>query len=219
MGEVDLRRMIKRMIDIVISSLGMSISSPLSVLIAVLIKFDSKGPIFFKQERIGKDGHPFQIFKFRTMVEGAVDMGAGYLIEKDDFRITRIGKFLRRTSLDELPQLINILKGEMSLVGPRPTLKYQVDQYDGWQKKRLSVKPGITGWAQIHGRNEIPWGNRIKYDVWYVDHWSLGLDLRIMLKTIWVVLFKRGGIYGIGGVNDDFIPAREEERELEECRR
>jgi lipopolysaccharide/colanic/teichoic acid biosynthesis glycosyltransferase len=163
----------------------------------ILIKLDSKGPIFFKQERVGKDGYPFQIFKFRTMVEGAVHMGAGYLIEKDDFRITRVGKFLRRTSLDELPQLINILRGEMSLVGPRPTLRYQVEQYDDWQKRRLLVKPGVTGWAQIHGRNELSWNERIEYDIWYLEHWSVSLDLKILMKTLWVVL-KRKGLYGDG---------------------
>jgi exopolysaccharide biosynthesis polyprenyl glycosylphosphotransferase len=185
------------MIDILVSSMGMFIFSPLGVLMLILIKLDSKGPIFFKQERVGKDGHPFQIFKFRTMVEGAVHMGAGYLIEKDDFRITRVGKFLRRTSLDELPQLINILRGEMSLVGPRPTLRYQVEQYDDWQKRRLLVKPGVTGWAQIHGRNELSWNERIEYDIWYLEHWSVSLDLKILMKTLWIVL-KRKGLYGDG---------------------
>jgi lipopolysaccharide/colanic/teichoic acid biosynthesis glycosyltransferase len=185
------------MIDILVSSMGMFIFSPLGVLMLILIKLDSKGPIFFKQERVGKDGYPFQIFKFRTMVEGAVHMGAGYLIEKDDFRITRVGKFLRRTSLDELPQLINILRGEMSLVGPRPTLRYQVEQYDDWQKRRLLVKPGVTGWAQIHGRNELSWNERIEYDIWYLEHWSVSLDLKILMKTLWIVL-KRKGLYGDG---------------------
>lgn len=192
-----MERMTKRMIDILVSSMGMFIFSPLGVLMLILIKLDSKGPIFFKQERVGKDGHPFQIFKFRTMVEGAVHMGAGYLIEKDDFRITRVGKFLRRTSLDELPQLINILRGEMSLVGPRPTLRYQVEQYDDWQKRRLLVKPGVTGWAQIHGRNELSWNERIEYDIWYLEHWSVSLDLKILMKTLWIVL-KRKGLYGDG---------------------
>lgn len=121
-----------------------------------------------------------------------------------DLRITRVGRFLREWGFDELPQLINVLKGEMSIVGPRPTLRYQVDQYDDFQRRRLLVKPGITGWALVHGRNLLSWEERIKYDVWYVDHWSLWLDLQVMFKTLWVVLVTREGVYGNGGVNDDF---------------
>lgn len=172
-------------------------------IIALAIKLDSKGPVFFKQERVGLNGRLFEPLKFRTMVVGAVNQGLGFNVARDDTRITRIGKFLRSWGLDELPQLINVLKGEMSIVGPRPTLKYQVDQYNDFQRRRLLVKPGITGWALIHGRNLLPWEKRIKYDIWYADHWSIMLDLWIIIKTIWVVLIKREGIYGPTGINDD----------------
>jgi undecaprenyl phosphate N,N'-diacetylbacillosamine 1-phosphate transferase len=161
----------------------------------VLIKLDSKGPVFFVQERVGKDGKLFWACKFRTMIEGAVDQGAGFYIEgQDDPRITRIGRLLRSWSLDELPQLINILKGDMSVVGPRPTLPYQVEQYDQFQRRRLEVKPGLTGWAQVHGRNILSWPERIEHDVWYVDNWSLRLDMEIILKTL-PALLKREGLY------------------------
>ncbi|MBW2040299.1 MAG: sugar transferase, partial [Deltaproteobacteria bacterium] len=159
---------------------------------------------FFRQERAGKGGKLFKTWKFRTMVVGAVNQGLGFNVAQDDPRITRVGRFLREWGLDELPQLINVLKGEMSIVGPRPTLNYQVDQYNNTQRRRLLVKPGITGWALIHGRNLLTWEERIRYDVWYVDHWSLWLDLWIMLKTLWIVLVTKEGVYGKGGVNDDF---------------
>lgn len=196
---------LKRVLDLVISFVGLTLLFIPFALIALAIKLDSKGPIFFRQERVGKDGQVFKTWKFRTMVVGAVERGLGYKVAKDDPRITRVGRFLREWGLDELPQLINVLKGEMSIVGPRPTLKYQVERYDDFQRKRLLVKPGITGWALIHGRNLLTWEERIKYDVWYVEHWSLLLDLWIMLKTIWVVLIKREGVYGPGGINEDFI--------------
>ena len=156
------------------------------------------------QKRVGKNGKIFRIWKFRTMIPGAVKMGLGYNVARNDSRITRIGRLLRRWQIDELPQLINILKGEMSLVGPRPTLKYQVDKYNEFQKQRLEVLPGITGWAQIHGRNVPPWKDRIEYDVWYVKNWSLWLDAKILLKTPKVVLSKKG-VYGKEGANDPFI--------------
>ncbi|RLA94466.1 MAG: sugar transferase, partial [Deltaproteobacteria bacterium] len=161
-------------------------------------------PVFYRGVRVGRYGKSFRIYKFRTMVVNAEKIG-GPSTADDDPRITKIGKFLRKYKLDELPQLINVLKGEMSLVGPRPTLKYQVDRYNDFQRRRLLVKPGITGWALIHGRNLLTWEERIRYDVWYVDNWSIWLDLWIMLKTIWVVLIKREGIYGKGGINDDFM--------------
>lgn len=195
---------LKRLIDILLSLIGLVLLAVPFAMIALAIKLDSEGPVFFRQERVGKDGRVFKTWKFRTMIVGAVNQGLGYNVAKNDPRITRVGRFLRSWGLDELPQLINVLKGEMSIVGPRPTLQYQVDQYDDFQRRRLLVKPGITGWALIHGRNLLSWEERIKYDVWYVDHWSLGLDLWIMLRTIWVVLIKREGVYGPSGVNDDF---------------
>jgi len=196
--------LIKRLFDIVVSLMGLAVLAIPFVLIALAIKLDSKGPVFFKQERVGKDGRKFICWKFRTMVEGAINQGLGVTVAQDDPRITRVGRFLRNWGLDELPQLINVLKGEMSLVGPRPTLPYQVELYDDFQKRRLDVKPGITGWALVNGRNRLPWEERIKLDVWYVDHWSIWLDFKIILKTFWVVLVTREGLYGEGGVNDDF---------------
>ena len=154
---------------------------------------------------MGKDGRLFKTWKFRTMIEGAVNKGLGYNVAKDDPRITKVGRVLRNWSVDELPQLINVLKGEMSIVGPRPTLKYQVDGYNDFQRKRLLVKPGITGWALIHGRNLLSWEERIKYDVWYVENWSSRLDFKIMLKTISVVLIQQEGVYGNNETNDEFI--------------
>ncbi|MGC8979143.1 sugar transferase, partial [Caldisericum sp.] len=159
---------------------------------AILIKLDSKGPVFFLQERVGKDGKIFRVFKFRTMTTDAPEKTKGKYIDKDNPYVTRVGKILRRTGIDELPQLINVLKGEMSLVGPRPTLPYQVAKYNDFQKKRLLMKPGITSWALIHGRNKLTWDERIKYDVWYVENWSFWLDLKILFKTVWVVATGEG---------------------------
>lgn len=195
---------IKRTLDILLSLIGLILLVIPFALIALAIKLDSKGPIFFRQERVGKDKKRFICWKFRTMIKGAIHQGLGVTAAQDDPRITRVGRFLRNWGLDELPQLINVLKGEMSLVGPRPTLPYQVEQYDDFQGRRLEVKPGLTGWALIHGRNSMPWEERIKLDVWYLDHWSLWLDLKILLKTLWVVLVTRKGLYGEGGINDDF---------------
>jgi undecaprenyl phosphate N,N'-diacetylbacillosamine 1-phosphate transferase len=186
---------IKRTLDMLLSGAVLVVSSPLWLMIAILVKLDSTGPAFFVQDRVGKDWKLFRAYKFRTMVEGAADEGAGLLIEgQDDPRITRAGRFLRRWGLDELPQIVNILKGEMSIVGPRPTLPYQVEQYDEFQRRRLEVKPGITGWAQIHGRNVLSWPARIEYDVWYVDNWSFPLDMEIILRTL-PVLLKNEGLY------------------------
>ncbi len=164
---------VKRFLDIVVSIVGLALLAIPFALIALAIKLDSKGPVFFKQERVGKDGKRFICWKFRTMIEGAINQGLGVTVAQDDPRITRVGRFLRNWGLDELPQLINVLKGEMSLVGPRPTFPYQVEQYNAFQRRRLEVKPGITGWALVNGRNRVPWEERIKLDVWYVDHWSL----------------------------------------------
>lgn len=179
------------MCDRVVACIALVLLAPAFALIAAAIKVESRGPVFFRQERVGRAGRRFRIWKFRTMVVGAERMGAGYLIETDDLRITRVGRVLRRWSLDELPQLINVLAGEMSLVGPRPTLGYQVEQYDRRQRRRLEVRPGITGWAQVNGRNELSWPERIDLDVWYIDHWSLGLDARILVRTVGTVVSQR----------------------------
>lgn len=203
---------VKRTLDIFLSLIGLGMLVTPFALIVIIIKLDSKGPVFFRQERVGKKDKLFKTWKFRTMVEGAVKQGLGYNVAQDDNRITRVGKFLRAWGLDELPQLINVLKGEMSIVGPRPTLKYQVDQYSKLQRRRLLVKPGITGWALIHGRNLLSWEERIKYDIWYIDHWSLVLDFWIMLKTFWIVLVTREGVYGKGGINEDFTGPAPRER-------
>lgn len=197
-------RQAKACMDYAGAWLALMLLSPFIYLFAILIRLDSPGPVFFRQERIGKDGKPFISYKFRSMVDNATAFGLGLNVAVDDDRITRVGNFLRHTSLDEIPQLFNVLKGEMSLVGPRPTLRYQVERYNEEQRRRLLVKPGITGWAQINGRNAIPWEERIRLDVWYVDHWSLGLDLKILARTLKTVL-RREGLYGPEGINYDFL--------------
>lgn len=189
---ISLQRALKRTVDIGVSAIGLVVLSPLLALIAAAIKVTSPGPVFFRQERVGKDGRIFRIFKFRTMIPNATDHPLGFFTHEHDPRVTRVGRVLRKFSLDELPQFLNILGGEMSLVGPRPTLAYQVKKYDDFQRRRLEVKPGVTGWAQIHGRNELTWPQRIEYDVWYVDHWSLWLDFKILWRTVGVVLRREG---------------------------
>ena len=196
---------LKRVFDVFGAVIGLVILAPIFFIVAMLIKIDSVGSVFFKQERIGKDGNPFYPFKFRTMVEGAVSKGLGYTVSNNDERITKTGKFLRKWGIDEFPQLINVLKGEMSLVGPRPTLRYQVEKYNEFEKKRLLVKPGLAGWALIHGRNSLSWKERIAYDVWYVEHWSLWLDIKIIFKTFYLIFIKQEGVYGKSGINDPFI--------------
>ena len=193
----------KRIFDILTSGIALIVLIPIFAVIGIFIKLDSKGPVFFIQERAGKDGKIFQVYKLRTMVDNAEKKGLGFEVEKNDSRITRVGKYLR-WGIDELPQLINVFKGDMGLVGPRPTLPYQVKKYSEREKRRLEVKPGITGWALINGRNKLSWPQRIKLDIWYIDHWSLWLDLKILFKTIWVVIFKREGIYGKDGVTRDY---------------
>jgi len=198
------QKIIKRVIDFLGALIGLIFLSPLLLILAILIKLDSPGSVFFRYERIGKGGNKFKPFKFRTMVRGAIEAGLGYNISEGDERITMIGRFIRKWGIDELPQLIDVLRGEMSLVGPRPTFQYQVEKYNDFQKKRLLVKPGITGWAVVHGRNLLSWEERIKYDVWYVENWSLWLDFKILFKTISLIIFRRGA-YGRGGINDPFI--------------
>jgi lipopolysaccharide/colanic/teichoic acid biosynthesis glycosyltransferase len=186
----------KRGLDVGVSSSVAVVASPLLAAIAIAVKLeDPKGPILFRQKRIGKEGRIFEIVKFRTLASGHPRDPSDYLISAADKRITRVGGFLRRWSLDELPQLWNIIRGDMSLVGPRPTLPYQVEQYTDFQRRRLEVAPGITGWAQIRGRNRLSWPERIELDVWYVDHRSLRLDLKILLRTA-PALFRSGPVYG-----------------------
>ncbi|MCW1311249.1 MAG: exopolysaccharide biosynthesis polyprenyl glycosylphosphotransferase [Candidatus Parvarchaeota archaeon] len=186
--------LVKNVFDFFVSLIALLILSPLFLLVSILIKVDSRGPVFFIQERVGKNGKLFKAYKFRTMTVDAPEKTKGKYIEKDNPYVTRVGRILRRTGIDELPQLINVLKGEMSLVGPRPTLPYQVAKYSDCQKKRLIVKPGITGWALVNGRNKLTWEERINYDIWYIENWSFWLDIKILFKTVWVVA-KGEGLY------------------------
>lgn len=192
---------VKRAFDILISGIGLIILSPVFLILGILIKLDSPGPIFFIQKRAGKDGEKYMVYKLRTMIDHADEIDKG--LRKDDPRITQVGKYLR-WGIDELPQLINVFKGDMSLVGPRPTLIEQVEKYSEEHRRRLEMKPGITGWALVNGRNTLSWIEKIEYDIWYIDHWSLYLDFKILLMTIWVVIFKREGIYGKDGVNTGY---------------
>jgi lipopolysaccharide/colanic/teichoic acid biosynthesis glycosyltransferase len=174
---------VNRALDVAIAGTALAVASPVLALAALAVKLEGRGPVFFRQTRVGKDGGDFELLKLRTMVVGAESMGAGYAVDEGDSRITRAGRILRRLSLDELPQLWNVIRGEMSVIGPRPTLRYQVERYDERQRHRLDVKPGITGWAQVHGRAALPWAERIELDVWYVEHRSPLLDMKILLKT------------------------------------
>ncbi|HMI99780.1 MAG TPA: sugar transferase [Gaiellaceae bacterium] len=181
-----------RALDVAGASLGLALASPALAVGALAIKLDDRGPVLYRQRRVGQDGREFELLKLRTMVVGADQQGAGWAVNRGDPRITRVGRLLRRLSLDELPQLWNVVRGEMSLIGPRPTLAYQVEQYTPRQRKRLDVRPGITGWAQIHGRASLPWEERIELDVWYVENRSPRLDLKIVLRTPRALL---GGTY------------------------
>jgi lipopolysaccharide/colanic/teichoic acid biosynthesis glycosyltransferase len=174
---------LNRALDIAGSAVGLAVSSPLLAAAAVAIKLEDGGPIFYRQRRVGHDGDEFDLLKLRTMVVGAEQLGAGWAVNRGDPRITRVGRVLRRLSLDELPQFWNVLRGDMSLIGPRPTLAYQVEQYTPRQRRRLEVKPGLTGWAQIHGRAKLPWDERIELDVWYVENRSPWVDVKILLRT------------------------------------
>jgi lipopolysaccharide/colanic/teichoic acid biosynthesis glycosyltransferase len=174
---------VKRALDVAGALAVLALTSPLLALGALAVKLQDGGPVLFKQVRVGKDGKEFEILKLRTMVVGAERQGAGLAVNRGDPRITAVGRLLRRLSLDELPQLWNVVRGEMSLVGPRPTVRAQVEQYTPRQRRRLEVKPGITGWAQVNGRAALPWEERIELDVWYVEHRSLLLDLKILART------------------------------------
>lgn len=184
-------RAVKRFLDVTASFLGLVLLSPLMLAVSILIKIDSRGPVIFRQKRIGRNGKVFEIYKFRSMCVGAEKTGSGVYSGKGDARVTRIGKILRATSIDELPQLLNILKGEMSFVGPRPPLTYhpwKYEEYTDFQKRMFEVRPGITGWAQVNGRKDVEWHKRIELNVWYVDHMSLLLDIKIMFMTAFKVL-------------------------------
>ena len=172
-----------RAADVLIAGTALVVASPLLGIAALAVKLEDGGPVLYRQTRVGKDGAEFELVKLRTMVVGAETMGAGYAVNEGDSRITRAGRMLRRLSLDELPQLWNVVRGEMSVIGPRPTLRYQVERYSPHQRRRLDVKPGITGWAQIHGRAALPWGDRIELDVFYVERRTAWLDLKILART------------------------------------
>jgi lipopolysaccharide/colanic/teichoic acid biosynthesis glycosyltransferase len=183
---------VNRVADVTLAGATLVVSAPALALAALAVKLANGGPVLYRQMRVGKDGSDFELLKLRTMVVGAESMGAGYAVNEGDARITRAGRVLRRLSLDELPQLWNVVRGDMSMIGPRPTLRYQVERYDDRQRRRLDVKPGITGWAQVHGRAALPWAERIELDIFYVEHRSPLLDLKILLKTP-IALF--GGTY------------------------
>jgi lipopolysaccharide/colanic/teichoic acid biosynthesis glycosyltransferase len=183
---------VNRVLDVTIAGVGLALSSPLLAAGALAVKLADRGPVLYRQTRVGKDGEDFELLKLRTMVVGAETQGAGLAVDRGDPRITRAGRLLRRLSIDELPQLWNVVRGEMAIIGPRPTLRYQVDAYDERQLHRLDVKPGITGWAQIHGRASLPWADRIELDLWYVRHHNWKTDALILLRTP-LALF--GGTY------------------------
>jgi len=183
---------VNRAADVAIAGSALVVASPLLGLAAAAVKLGDRGPVLYRQTRVGRDGVDFELLKLRTMVVDAERKGAGPAVDKGDARITRAGRVLRRLSLDELPQLWNVVRGEMSLVGPRPTLRYQVEKYTPRQRRRLEVKPGITGWAQVHGRAALPWDERIELDVWYVEHRSPWLDLQILARTPFALF---GGTY------------------------
>jgi lipopolysaccharide/colanic/teichoic acid biosynthesis glycosyltransferase len=181
-----------RALDILIAATALVLLSPFLLVAAIAIKLGSRGPVFYRQRRVGLDGAEFEMLKLRTMEQGSDPVGVGTIVTRDDPRVTRAGRFLRRTSLDEIPNLVNVLRGEMAVVGPRPTIPAQVDDYTPRQNRRHEVLPGITGWAQVQGRAGIPWEERIELDVEYVDRRSAALDLRILAKTVWLVISGQG---------------------------
>jgi len=184
--------LVRRALDLVIAGAVSAVTAPVVALLALVVRLESSGHPIYTQTRVGKDGTLFEIYKLRTMVSGAEFTGAGLAIAEGDDRITRLGRFLRRYSLDELPNLWNVLRGEMSIIGPRPTLQVQVDQYTERERGRLAVKPGITGWAQVNGRASLPWSERIELDLWYVEHRTLALDLEILVRTVRMVVTGQG---------------------------
>lgn len=185
-------RAAKRMLDVALAALLLALAAPVIALAAVAIRLETPGAVIYRQRRVGRGGREFDLLKLRTMVSGAETMGAGLAVDEGDPRITRTGALLRRFSLDELPNLVNVLAGDMSLVGPRPTVRVQVEQYSPRQLGRLSVEPGITGWAQVCGRAALPWHERIELDLWYIEHWTLRLDARILARTARMLLSGHG---------------------------
>jgi lipopolysaccharide/colanic/teichoic acid biosynthesis glycosyltransferase len=183
---------VPRALDILLAALALLVLSPLLLIAALAIVLGSRGPVLYRQRRVGLHGAEFEMLKLRTMVEGSDPVGVGTVVTRDDPRVTAPGRFLRRTSLDELPNLVNVLRGEMAIVGPRPTIPAQVRDYTPRQRRRHEVLPGITGWAQVQGRAGIPWEERIELDLWYVEHRSAALDLRILLKTLRLLVTGQG---------------------------
>jgi lipopolysaccharide/colanic/teichoic acid biosynthesis glycosyltransferase len=184
--------MARRAFDIVVAGAGLVVSSPVLLLAIVAVKVESRGGAFYRQRRVGLHGREFDVLKLRTMVHGAEHIGAGMAVNTGDPRITRVGSILRRTSLDELPNLVNVLKGDMAIVGPRPTLPSQVAQYTERERGRLAVRPGITGWAQVNGRASLAWSERIELDLWYIEHRSWRLDLKILWRSAQLVVRGEG---------------------------
>lgn len=185
------KRIIKRYLDIVLASVALALAWPIMAITTLAIKLDSPGPVIFKQKRLGYHGREFDFYKFRSMVVNAEHTGSGVYSDKNDARVTRVGRIIRATSIDELPQLVNILRGDMSCIGPRPPLTYHpwpIEEYTASQKRMFDVRPGVTGWAQVHGRKDVEWHKRIRMNVWYVDHCSLRLDIIIFFMTIYKVL-------------------------------
>lgn len=191
-GEGPPGRGLPRAADVLIAAAALILTSPLLLAAAALIRLDSRGPALYRQLRVGRRGTEFMLYKLRTMRPGSDPVGVGTVVEAEDPRVTRVGRFLRRFSLDEIPNLVNVLRGEMAIVGPRPTIPSQVELFSGRQHRRHAVRPGMTGWAQINGRIGIEWGERIELDIYYVEHRSLELDLRILARTVWQVLSGRG---------------------------
>ncbi|MEZ5119989.1 MAG: sugar transferase [Solirubrobacterales bacterium] len=185
---------VRRLFDVVVAGAAMIVTGPVVLAAMAAIRIESPGHPIYRQRRVGRHGREFDVLKLRTMVHGAEGMGAGMAVAEGDPRITRVGAFLRRTSIDELPNLVNVLRGDMAIVGPRPTIPVQVAQYTERQRGRLAVKPGITGWAQVQGRAALPWSQRIELDLWYIEHRSWRLDLEILKRTVGVLL-DGGGLY------------------------
>ena len=186
--------MARRAFDLLVAAGALALAAPFLLAAVIAIRLESRGSAIYRQRRVGRDGHAFDVIKLRTMVTGAETMGAGLAVSEGDTRITRVGRVLRRTSLDEVPNLVNVMRGEMAIVGPRPTVPIQVEQYTPRQRGRLAVKPGMTGWAQVNGRAEIPWDQRIELDLWYIEHRSWALDLKILWRSVRIV-FGGDGLY------------------------
>jgi lipopolysaccharide/colanic/teichoic acid biosynthesis glycosyltransferase len=191
--------MIRRALDVVVASVALVLTAPVMLVAILAIRLESAGHPIYRQRRVGRGGRQFDMLKLRTMVRGAESIGAGMAVNEGDSRITRVGSLLRRLSIDELPNLVNVLRGEMAIIGPRPTIQVQVAQYTERQRRRLDVRPGITGWAQVHGRAALPWGERIELDLWYIEHRSWRLDLVILWRTATMLVTGRGLYKGATG--------------------